>query len=65
MSKGTSNDVFLDKMDFNDAIKVLKNERAQYGKGKIEITNDFERGFVKGLEEATAVLKRVKDTVDY
>lgn len=65
MSKDTSNEIFLDKIDFNDAIKVLKNERSQYGKGKVEVTNEFERGFVKGLEEAAVLLKRVKDTVDY
>lgn len=64
MSKDTSNEIFIDKMDFGDAIKILKNERSQYGKGKVEVTNDFERGFVKGLEEAAALLKRVKDKVD-
>lgn len=64
MSKDTSNEIFIDKMDFKGAIKLLKNERARYGKGKVEITNEFERGFVRGLEEAAALLKQVKDTVD-
>lgn len=48
-------------MDFKDAIKVLKKERSRYGEGKIEVTDEYERGFVKGLEESASILQRILD----
>ena len=61
MYKDTNNSVVLDKMDFKDAIKVLKKERSRYGEGKIEVTDEYERGFVKGLEESASILQRILD----
>lgn len=51
--------------NFEDAIKVLQGDRAQYGKkGGIPITNEFEKGYVKGLEDAIYILKETQRTLE-
>lgn len=56
-------EVKINNSNFEDAIKVLNLEKNQYGKGKVEITNEFERGYVKGIEGAIFILKRAQDII--
>ncbi|MFT8735674.1 MAG: hypothetical protein ABF773_14780 [Lentilactobacillus hilgardii] len=55
--------VKIKNANFEDAIKVIKADKSHYGaKGEIQITTEFEKGYVKGLEGAIFILQETQRT---
>ncbi|MCT3116203.1 hypothetical protein [Leuconostoc lactis] len=50
--------VKIKNANFGDAIKVIKADKSRYG--KIPITTEFEKGYVKGLEGAILILQETQ-----
>lgn len=50
--------------NFEDAIKLITSDRLNYGKNKIPINTDYEKGYVKGLEGAIFILKEAQRIMD-
>lgn len=54
----------INNSDFKDAIKVLTADFSRYGKGKLIPTNDYERGYIRGLECAIEILKNTQSLLE-
>lgn len=54
----------INNSDFKDAIKVLKADFSRYGSGNLMATNDYERGYIRGLECAIEILENTQSLLE-
>lgn len=51
------------KLSSNDAKRFIKSDLKKYQDGSVDVETEYEKGFVKGLEEAIKVINRSETAI--